>query len=177
MRYKHSTLSAALVALTLLILAFPTLAQDQSGSIRGIVYRDVNLNGLCSDEGEVRLGDIPVELANDDSEELIRLNTAADGTYTHSEATLGLWRVTVIPGSGWRVTSQQTREVVLSPDLPDAASVDFCIVEIEESDGGAVTLPESGAPIAPYLLIAAAGGLLLMVLGAALILKSSKKSA
>mgnify|MGYP000184238520 CR=1 FL=1 len=173
---KRRVWSITIIFLMLLfvVLTYPTLAQDQTGSIRGTVYRDINLNGLCSDEGEVRLGDIPIEIVNDDTDEIIRQITAPDGTYVHTSAELGLWLVTVVPGTGWRVTSQQSIEVLLSEDQPDAAGVDFCIIEIESSNGGGVTLPESGAPIAPQLLIAAAAGLALMAFGAGMLLRGKK---
>lgn len=160
------------IAVTLLTFAMLTHAQDLEGSISGTVYRDINANGICADEGEPRVAaNIPLELVNDDNGELFRTNTEADGTYFTSTATFGLWRVTVIPGQGWRITSQQTLEVVLTEDNPDANAVDFCIIEIEQSPGDTeATLPESGTSLAPALIIAAAFGFILMAAGAVILL-------
>lgn len=163
----------ALSSLVLSIFATfaqPAQAQDQIGTIRGTVFRDVNENGLCSAESEAVLADIPLEIINDDTGEFIRYTTAPDGTYAHTTPDLGIWRVTVVPGSQWRVTSQQTIEVTLTPDSPDAAGIDFCIVEIETNQENPVTLPESGAFIAPPLLVAGLFGLALIILGGALLL-------
>jgi len=174
MNRKIGSLIPIVLIYLLVLFAYPTLAQEQTGSIRGVVYRDVNANGLCTGEGEVRLANIPLEIINDDIQEIVRFITAPDGTYIQNGAALGSWQVTVVPGEGWRVTSQQTRAVVLTPENPDMAEVDFCIVEIEGSVDGGVTLPESGAPIAPQLLFAGAAGLALMVLGAGMLLHGRK---
>ena len=134
MNKKMGLLAVIFFVISLVTFSNPTLAQDETGSIQGAVYRDVNLNGLCSNEGEARVGNIPIEIINDDTEEFVRIVTAPDGTYVYNNVELGLWRVTVVPGTGWRFTSQQTREIELTEDLPDAFDVDFCIVEIEDSE-------------------------------------------
>ncbi len=163
------------IAVTLLAIGtfvMLTHAQDLEGSISGTVYRDINANGVCADEGEPPVAaNIPLELVNDDNGELFRITAAADGTYFYSTDTFGLWRVTIVPGQGWRITSQQTLEVVLTEDNPDAFAVDFCIIEIEQAtDDDEATLPESGAPLAPVLIIAAAFGFILTAAGAVILL-------
>ena len=147
-------------------------AQAQTGSISGTVYRDINANGVCVNEGEPRVAaNIPMELVSDDVGELVRISTAADGSYAYTTNALGLWRVTVVPGENWRVTSQQTLEVVLTTDSLNATGIDFCIIEVEQSPGaGEPTLPESGAPVAPALLMASAIGFILIAGGAGLLL-------
>ena len=154
-------------------------AQEEVGSISGTVFRDINANGACVNEGEPRVAaNIPIELVQDDIGEIDAITTAADGTYTFPTDDLGLWRVTVVPGQGWRVTSQQTLEVVLTDDNPDPINIDFCIIEIDQpAGGGGTTLPESGAPIAPTLLVAAAIGFLLIAAGALLLLFNRKVEA
>jgi hypothetical protein len=163
----------ALFLFTITAVQFPLLAQEARGIIRGTVYRDINANGVCVDEGEPRVAGIPVELVDDATRTIVRLQTGADGTYILPQATLGRWQVTVAPGTGWRVTSQQTREVVLATDAPEASEFDFCIVEVTASSGGSVgtTLPESGAPVAPGLLGTAAVGFALMAAGISLLLR------
>ena len=166
-----------LLVVNLLILFLPAvyiplMAQETTGSIRGTVFRDINENGQCTNEGEPRIAGIPVELVDDATRTIVRLQTGADGTFILSQAALGRWQVTVVPGTGWRVTSPQTREAILTSESPDATNIDFCIVEISSPPGGSggTTLPESGAPIAPELLAAAALGFALMAAGAALLI-------
>jgi hypothetical protein len=110
-------------------------------------------------------------LVSDDANQLTRITSVADGTYSYTTDALGLWRVTVIPGQGWRVTSQQTQEVVLSIDNAEASNIDFCIVEVSQPPGGGdTTLPESGIAVSPPLLVLASIGLLFMATGATLLL-------
>jgi hypothetical protein len=170
---KKST--AFILTALLLLSAFAcVLAQDQAGTISGIVYRDLNANGICASEGEPVVADnIPIEIISDDAGELIRISSAVDGSFFYTTDALGLWRVTVVPGQGWRITSQQTLEVVLSVDNPDASNIDFCIIEIEQTeDGAGNTLPESGSIVAPTMLLAAISGLILILIGAGLLLFS-----
>ncbi len=172
MRKIIGILSISVTLLAISSIPFLAHAQDQQGSINGTVYRDINENGNCTGEAEpVVSANIPLELVQDDIGQLIRITTAADGTYFYSTDTLGLWRVTIVPGQGWRVTSQQTLEIVLTEDNPDANAVDFCIVEIEQpTNEDVTTLPESGAPVSPSLILAAAFGFILMATGAAFLL-------
>ncbi len=168
----NKNISIYLIIALLLVLPSTSFAQDQSGVIRGRIYRDLNANGLCVNEGEPRVAaNIPLELVSDDANELTRITSAADGTYSYTTDALGLWRVTVVPGQGWRITSQQTREVVLSTDNPEQSNIDFCIVEISQSSGGGgTTLPESGIAISPPLLILAATGFSFIAVGATILL-------
>jgi hypothetical protein len=164
--------SIAIFLYALMTIPHTTQAQEEKGTISGTVYRDINANGICVNEGEPRVAaNIPMELVSDDVGELLRITTAADGSYAYTTDALGLWSVTVVPGENWRVTSQQTLEVVLSTDSLNATGIDFCIIEIEQSSGGGgTTLPESGAPVAPALLIASVIGFILIAAGASLLL-------
>ena len=166
------TTSITVFLFAIILVPHATHAQDQTGTFSGTVYRDINANGVCVNEGEPRVAaNIPMELVADDEGELVRITTAADGTYAYSTDALGLWRVTVVPGSGWRVTSQQTLEVVLTTDSLNAHNIDFCIIEVEQSSGGGgTTLPESGAAVAPTLLMAGTIGFVLIAAGAGLLL-------
>jgi len=173
MRRKFRLSSLVLFLFALTLIPYSLVVGQETGIIRGTVYRDVNANGLCSNEGEARIANIPLELVNDEAQAIVRLSTAADGTFVLNQAALGAWKVTIAPGEGWRITAEQTREVVLVTDGPEVSNVDFCILEVSSSSGGSggATLPESGAPIAPQLLAAAAIGFALMAAGAGLLLR------
>ena len=178
MRQFFWIITAVIFLIAVLLVPYATHAQDQAGSISGTVYRDINANGVCTGEGEPRVAaNIPMELVEDDVGELVRISTAADGSYAHNTTRLGLWRVTVVPGVDWRVTSQQTLDVVLSVDNPNAADIDFCIIEVEPPPNGGGTLPGSGVAVAPALIMAASFGFILIAAGATLILISRTKKA
>jgi hypothetical protein len=171
MRKIFWTISLSLIIPATMFFTFLARAQGQGGSISGTVYRDINANGVCVNEAEPRVAaNIPMELVADDVGELVRISTTVDGTYSYSTEVQGLWRVTVVPGQGWRVTSQQTLEVVLTEDGPDAINVDFCIIELEQPPEEAPTLPESGIAIAPLMLLAATIGFVFIGAGAILLL-------
>lgn len=176
MRKIFWIVSVPILLLSVLSVPYAIQAQDQSGSISGTVFRDVNDNGVCTGEGEPPVAaNTPLELVQDDEGEIVRISTAADGTYAFSTNTLGLWRVTVAPGTGWRVTSQQTHEVVLTDDTPNVSNIDFCIIQVNLTPPGGGGLPESGAPLAPALLGAASMGFILMAAGAGLLLFNRKQ--
>ena len=176
MQKIYRTVSITVFLFALMLIPHATHAQDQTGIISGTVYRDINANGVCSNEGEPRVAaNIPMELVADDVGELVRITTAADGSYSYSTDQLGLWRVTVVPGERWRVTSQQTLEVVLTVDSLNVTNIDFCIIEVEQSSGGGTTLPESGALVAPSLLMAATIGFVLIAAGAVLLISQLLK--
>jgi uncharacterized membrane-anchored protein YitT (DUF2179 family) len=101
-----------------------------------------------------------------------------DGSFRIVANTLGTWQVTVKPPLGWRVTSQPSKTVTLTETTPQAVGVDFCITQAPESGGGTnpPVLPESGADVAPSLLIAAAIGALLLAAGAGIILNSRRST-
>ena len=173
MKRKMWLLAVALFLFTLSAFHFPLLGQETTGTIRGTVYNDINVNAVCVNEGEAAVAGIPIELVDDETGTIVRLQTGADGTYILSQASIGIWRVTVVPGTGWRVTAEQTREVVLTTDAPEATSVDFCIANVNDTSGGSqggTTLPESGAPVAPGLLLIAAVGCAFMAAGILLLL-------
>ncbi|GMQ77515.1 MAG: hypothetical protein BMS9Abin02_0003 [Anaerolineae bacterium] len=137
------------------------------GSIRGTVYEDRNADGVCVGTGEPALGGINVQFVSDDGGSTVHLQSGPDGTYGLVAVGLGTWTVTAIPLTGFSVSSENPQVVFISAEQPDATGVDFCIVKGSGSGGGSVVLPESGASIAPPLLIAALTGVSLVAAGAA----------
>jgi LPXTG-motif cell wall-anchored protein len=180
------------------VQAQDTLAQDVNGSISGFVFRDLNENGVCSDEDEPGVVGIPLQLVNRNDNTIVNLTSGGEGFYELVNASGGTWTVTVNPGAGWSVTSQQTIQIVVDEDEPDIEDVDFCIVEVGATATatpappptpvtGATpvqpvaptpvpVLPESGAAVSPSVLWVVALGLLLLVSGAALLLRTRKNN-
>ena len=82
MRKIFWTTSITIFLCTILSIPHVIHAQEQKGTISGTVYRDINANGVCVNEGEPRVAaNIPMELVLDDVGELVRLTTVADGSY------------------------------------------------------------------------------------------------
>ncbi|HET6446027.1 MAG TPA: SdrD B-like domain-containing protein [candidate division Zixibacteria bacterium] len=174
-------ISLSLMVLVLILLIVPVLsanAQNNVGTIRGIVYNDLNADGYCVGTGEPGQQGVPVEFVYVASGTTVPLLTGVDGSYGIVSITLGTWRVTVKPPAGWRVTSQATREVTLTDTLPLATGIDFCITQAPASGGGTSppVLPESGAGIAPGLIAAALMGASLLAAGTGVLLNSRRSS-
>ena len=125
---------AALSTLVLILLVLGTIAtvsaQENNGFISGVVFDDLNTNGICTGENEPGVMGIPLQLVNRDDNTIINLTSGSGGYYELADASEGTWQVTVNPGSGWRVTSQQTRQVLITEEEPDVEDVDFCIVQV-----------------------------------------------
>ena len=173
-------ISLLVIVITLVLLLTPVIAanaQDNNiGSIRGVVYNDLNADGFCVGSGEPGQSGVPVEFVYTASGTAVPLLTGVDGSFGIVSITLGTWQVTVKPPLGWRVTSEATKTVTLTQTNPQAVGVDFCITQAPASGGGSSppTLPESGASVAPSLLIAAAIGAMLLAAGAGIILKDRR---
>jgi hypothetical protein len=181
-----------LIALMLLITGTAAaFAQSSAGAILGTVYNDQNADGVCVGTGEPGLPGMVVEFVNVEAAIQTALQTNENGSYGYTSAGFGTWNVTVKPAQGWRSTAQSTRQVTLTSTQPVASGVDFCITQdaststptappataVPGGSGGAVTLPESGAPIAPALLIAAVLGIGLLAVGAGIFFYSRRASA
>lgn len=164
-RFKY--LPQALIIIAILILSATAVVAQTTGSIRGVVYRDVDADGICAGTGAQGVPGISLELANQDDGSAVFLDTGNDGSFNAAGINVGTYQVTVRPGDGWRVTGQQTRQAVITAEQSDATGIDFCIVEV-----GATTLPESGFPVSPTLIAAVVAALLLLVGGAMLVLRS-----
>ena len=198
-RTKALTITLVIVLICIAaaaVQAQDTLAQDVNGSISGFVFRDLNENGVCSDEDEPGVVGIPLQLVNRNDNTIVNLTSGGEGFYELVNASGGTWTVTVNPGAGWSVTSQQTIQIVVDEDEPDIEDVDFCIVEVGATATatpappptpvtGATpvqpvaptpvpVLPESGAAVSPSVLWVVVLGLLLLVSGAALLLRTRK---
>lgn len=186
MRKKVWIISVVVVLMLLITGTAAVFAQTTGGAILGTVYNDLDANGVCVGTGEPGLPGMVVEFANTEAAIQTALQTNENGSYGYTAAGFGTWNVTVKPPSGWRSTAQQTRQVTLTSTQPVAAGLDFCITQGTTSggsggdgssgSGGAVTLPESGAPISQSLLITMVIGIALLAVGAGLFFYSRRVS-
>ena len=192
MRKKVWIILALIVLMLVISGTAAAFAQSSGGAILGTVYNDLNADGVCVGTGEPGLPGMVVEFANVEAAIQTALQTNENGSYGYTAAGFGTWNVTVKPSQGWRSSAQTTRQVALTSTQPVASGVDFCITQDASSGGsegsgetgggdtgssGAVTLPESGAPIAPALLIAVVLGFGLLAVGAGLFFYSRRASA
>jgi hypothetical protein len=187
MRNKIWIILAVIALMVIITGTAAAFAQSASGAILGTVYNDQNADGVCVGTGEPGLPGMVIEFNNVEAAILTALQTNENGSYGYTAAGFGTWNVTVKPPQGWRSTAQSTRQVALTSTQPVVSGLDFCITQGSSTaaptatpgsggSGGAVTLPESGAPIAPALLVGALIGIGLLALGAGLFVYSRRAS-
>jgi hypothetical protein len=177
MSYKSSI--SLIVGLFLLVLAVlvsgPGVAQAQSptptntprptptnipqpanatphGSIRGMVYRDVNGDGQCVATGivgETPLEGVTVQFVSSDEQTVITQLSAANGGFELAGAGESYWRVTLQPSAGWVVTSENPRYApVYAPNLV-VTDVNFCVQQGTAVVLPALIIPSSAPPLLP----------------------------
>ncbi|MBK7917527.1 MAG: hypothetical protein IPJ94_14970 [Chloroflexi bacterium] len=128
------------------------------GSIRGMVYADVNNDGKCVGTGltgETPVTGVTIQFVSSDEKTVITHTSAENGAYELAAAGESYWRVTAQPAAGWVVTSQNPLYAPIYPETPLAMDVNFCVqkvtavslpITLPANSGSAVLLPESGAP-------------------------------
>lgn len=151
-----------LVALVLSVVVGTAAAFQDRGSIRGTVYEDKNRDGKCTGTGDPILKDIPIKFVSDDGKYTVFLQSGANGTYGLVAAGFGTWTVSAEPPSGYVVTSKSPQKVFLGSNQLLALGVDFCVAK---GTAGTV-LPESGAAVAPIVVLVAGIGASMMLAGA-----------
>jgi hypothetical protein len=160
----------------ILVLAFAfgaAQAQENRGTIQGVVYEDVDGDGLCVDtgvEGEGPLENINVELASSDEATIFVHYTDVYGKYGLYAAGHSYWRVTAQPNADWVVTSENPLYALLDDDNRAVTDVNFCVQKANAATTGtaAVILPESGSAHNNLITIAMLAGLGITFVGAAL---------
>jgi len=145
-----------LLAFLLSVIASTAIAQQTKGSIRGTVYHDLNSDGRCVNTGEPGLAGIPIKFVSGTT--TVYLESGSNGTYGLVAAGLGTWNVGAEPPAGSYVTSKNPLEVYLGVDQQLVLGVDFCVIT-SGSTPPAVVLPDSGAAVAPVLIIASVTGI------------------
>ena len=165
-----------LVALLLSITVGVIGAQEEGeprGFLEGRIYKDVNGDGKCVNtgvEGEVPIPNINVEFVSSDEKTVITHYSGPEGIFGLVAAGYSWWRVTVMPGPGWIVTSDPVLHVPVYADSPAHTDVNFCLSQgtVTAAVGQArvvALLPQSGDSASSGLTIAAALGVTLLVAG------------
>jgi len=159
---------ALVLALLLSLGAGIVLADEPRGSIRGTVYQDLNGDGKCVNTGEPILAGIPIQFVSNDGKTSLFLQSGSNGTYGLVAAGLGTWSVSAKPSADWVVTSKNPLEAFLGTNQLLVLGVDFCLAK---AGTAIVVLPDSGALLAPVLVLATALGSMFVVAGAGLEIK------
>lgn len=163
-------MSITLFIILILALAFGVVqAQENRGTIQGVVYQDVNGDGKCVDtgvEGEGPVENIDVEFVSSDEETIITLYTDVYGKYGLYAAGHSYWRVTAKPNADWIVTSENPLYAPLDDDNRVVTDVNFCVQKanaVVTTGTAAIILPVSGAAhnsVTTFVLVAGLGFLM-----------------
>lgn len=122
------------------------------GTIMGSVYQDVNSDGLCYNTGvagEGPLTGVTVQFVNSDGGIIIDQYSDPNGNFGLYQAGQSYWKVTAMPSSEWRVTSQNPLYAPIDADNRSVTDVIFCVQKASTyraPSGGSVLLPVAGAP-------------------------------
>ena len=144
-------LSTTVFIILVLALAFSVAqAQENRGTIQGVIYQDINGDGKCVDTGVMGEGpaeNVNVEFVSSDEDTIITLYTDVHGKYGLFAAGHSYWRVTAKPNADWVVTSQNPLYAPLDNDNRVVTDVNFCVRKVNGVTTGsaAVILPQSGA--------------------------------
>lgn len=175
--------TALLITLLLSISVTLVYAQtsDPRGEIHGVVYEDVNGDGVCVNtgvNGEDPVTNIDLEFVSSDEATVLSLYTGDDGSYGLVAAGLSVWRVTVKPDPNeWTVTTENPRYATVAEDTGLVQTdINFCIQRggnavIVLPENAIIVLPESGGtttnqmPVWLISIAAVGAGLIMVGLG------------
>jgi len=140
-------------------------AVELHGSIRGMVYEDVNGDGRCvntNTPGENPVANIPIEFVSSDEQTVINLTSGADGGYGLFAAGLSYWAVSARPSAESIVTSDETLYAPVYEGSLAVTDVNFCV---QKASTARVLLPASGGTGASttFFVFLLAGFLLILV--------------
>lgn len=148
---KIRLLVVVTIVMALALLAASVAGAQDEGRIGGTVYLDENADGV-RDTGEPGVEGVTIQIGNETYE--TSMTSAPDGRYSWRAAGGATWTVTVVPPEGYEAI-EPVREVFM--DIGgEEGNVDFGLVT------AGTTLPESGAPIAPAVLVIGLAGLLVV---------------
>ena len=127
-------------------------AQD-SGSIRGVVAVDVNGDGKCVGTGvagEVGIANVPLQFVNSDGGIVMEHTTGSDGTFGLVSVGDSYWKVTVQPGTGWKITSSATLYALIDENNRLAENINFCLQSTSTATTSGL-LPQAGGAVSAGL--------------------------
>ncbi len=167
---KKTVLTVFLLIILLSFAIGAAQAQNNRGTIQGLVYEDVDGDGLCVDtgvEGEVPVEGIDIEFLSSDEKTTITLYSGPEGIYGLFAAGQSYWRVTARPNADWVVTSENPLWAPLSDTNRAVTDVNFCIQKANAvgKKSATVILPVSGADRNNLTGIAAGIGILFVLAG------------
>ncbi len=154
-----------------------TAVSGGHGSIQGLVYKDVNGDGVCVNsgiDGEEPVENVDIVFVSSDEQTILTLYTGPDGRYGLAAAGFSYWGVSAKPGSEWTVTSEKTLYVPIYEDSRSATDVNFCIQPVKAAP---TFLPASGENRPGWvnlLGVAFVSGLLLITAGLGLFWRRSR---
>ena len=148
---------------------------DLRGTIQGVVYEDVNGDGLCVNtgvEGEGPVEGVDVVFLSSDEDTAVTLYSGPEGIFGLYAAGQSYWQITAKPNADWVVTSENPLFAPLSDENRAVTGVNFCVQKANATTTGSktasavVVLPESGANYASLTsVIAAFIGAAFMLIG------------
>lgn len=172
---KRTGFLLLLVSAVLLLIGTVQAQSNESGSISGAVYKDVNGDGRCIDTGvagEDPVEGVTIEFTSSDEATVVTLTTADNGTYGLAAAGQSYWRVMAMPDAAKYVVTSENP--LFAPVYPADGLVqtgyNFCV---SEGTNAVIILPESGAAANNNigLWLTAVFGLALIVVGVVLEVK------
>lgn len=167
---KKTVFTALLLIILLSIAIGGAQAQDvDRGTIQGLVYEDVDGDGLCVNtgvKGEEPVEGIDIEFVSSDEKTIITLYSGPEGIYGLFAAGQSYWRVTAKPNADWVVTSENPLWAPLSDGEDVVVGVNFCVQKANAAGTSAtVILPVSGGSQNNLTSIAAVMGSLFVLAG------------
>lgn len=162
---------------TIFLLAVGTVQAQDSGSISGAVYLDVNGDGRCFNTGvtgEVPVQGVTIEFVSSDEATVVTLTTASDGTYGLAAAGQSYWRVTAKPdATKYVVTSQNPLYAPVYPENGLAQTgYNFCV---SQGTNAVIILPESGAAASSSVAVWVTAVLGLSLIGVGIVLEAKRQ--
>ncbi|GAB4470880.1 MAG: hypothetical protein Kow00124_07440 [Anaerolineae bacterium] len=165
MKRNRAAVGTLIVVLAALALGVLPAAAQSEGRIEGIVFEDLNGNGV-REAGEAGVPD--VEVVFESGGWTLLITTGTDGTFG-MDLNPGTWTVTVNAPTGMRALTS-TKEVVIANPGDQVLDVTFALVEGAADN----VLPESGGPISETAIIGGLAGLL--IVGLALVYAGQRRS-
>jgi hypothetical protein len=164
----------------LLVVSVAAVQAQSNGAIRGTIYNDTNVDGVCG-VGDPTISGVPVSFTHEGGH-TITLTSGTDGTYGLAGVSVGVWNVAAQPLQGWTTTSASPIAVTLTAENNAAGGINFCLAQVEATQPIAptptpappATLPESGGESPSMLMVAVVAGALLLMVGTALIIRERR---